>query len=137
MTKSNADMVVVGTLRLVVHICLVNQWDAVAGVGNDELRMGLEVVDGAAGFRLFHTIIQRATEGFHHPDLRVNRANGRKPRGAKNEGSKGQKSGDKFRPPAINPNGLNWLRKFHSCDLEFFSTCFNLCVHFHILQNIN
>lgn len=55
---SYADMVVVVPLRLIVHICLVDQRDAVAGVGDDELGVGLEVVDGAAGLRLFHAIIQ-------------------------------------------------------------------------------
>lgn len=72
MTQSQAHVVVVGALRLVVDVRLVNQRDAVHRVVDDKLRVRHEVVDGVPGLWLLDAIIERATEGFHHPDLKGN-----------------------------------------------------------------
>lgn len=71
-TQSQAHVVVVSALRLVVDVRLVNQRDAVHRVIDDKLRVRHEVVDGVPGLGLLDAIIERATEGFHHPDLKSN-----------------------------------------------------------------
>ena len=71
-TQSRVHMVVVGALRLVVDVCLVNQRDAVHRVVDDKLRMRHEVVDWVPGLWLLHAVIEGATEGIHHPDLKSN-----------------------------------------------------------------
>lgn len=62
-------VVVLGQLRLVVDICVVDQRDVVHEVVDEKLGMCHEVVDGVPGFRLLDAVIERATERFHHPHL--------------------------------------------------------------------
>lgn len=62
-------VVVLGHLRLIVDICVVDQWDVVHEVVDEKLGMCHEVVDGVPGFRLLDAVIEGATERFHHPHL--------------------------------------------------------------------
>lgn len=70
-TESHPHVVMVGALRFVVHVSLVNQGDVVDRVRDDELRVRLEVVNGVARLGPLDAVIQGATESFHHPDLYV------------------------------------------------------------------
>lgn len=62
-------MVVLGQLRLIVNICVVDQRDVVHEVIDEKLGMCHEVVDGVPGLRLLNAVIEGATERFHHPHL--------------------------------------------------------------------
>lgn len=62
-------MVVLGQLRLIVDICVVDQRDVVHEVVDEKLGMCHEVVDGVPGLRLLDAVIEGATECFHHPHL--------------------------------------------------------------------
>lgn len=62
-------VVVLGQLRLIVDICVVDQRDVVHEVVDEKLGMCHEVVDGVPGLRLLDTVIEGATERFHHPHL--------------------------------------------------------------------
>lgn len=62
-------VVVLGQLRLIVDICVVDQRDVVHEVVDEKFGMCHEVVDGVPGLRLLDAIIEGATECFHHPHL--------------------------------------------------------------------
>lgn len=62
-------VVVLGELRLIVNVCVVDQRDVVHEVVDEKLRMCHEVVDGVPGVRLLDAVVEGATERFHHPHL--------------------------------------------------------------------
>lgn len=70
-------------LRLVVHVGVVDQRDVVDEVVDEELGVGHEVVDGVAGLGFLSALVERTTEGLHHPHLQM--ASERKQRGGSEE----------------------------------------------------
>lgn len=62
-------VVVLGELRLIVNVCVVDQRDVVHEVVDEKLRMCHKVVDGVPGVRLLDAVVEGATERFHHPHL--------------------------------------------------------------------
>lgn len=76
-------VVVLGQLRFVIDVCVVDQRDVVHEVVDEKLRMCHEVVDGVPGFRLLDAIIEGATERFHHPHLSERMGCGEGTRGTK------------------------------------------------------
>jgi hypothetical protein len=60
------QVLVSAELRLVVHVRVVDQWDVVDEVVDEELWVGHEVVDGVPGLGLLPALVQITTERFHH-----------------------------------------------------------------------
>lgn len=63
------NVVAVGLKRVFVDVRLVNQGNVVDHVIDEKLWGCHEFVDGVPGFRPLHTVIEGATENFHHLDL--------------------------------------------------------------------
>lgn len=71
MTEGHAHVVMIGALRCVVHIGLVDQGDVVDGVRDDEFWVRLEIVNGVARVLPLDAVVEGTTESFHHPDLYI------------------------------------------------------------------
>lgn len=56
-------------LLVLIHVCVIDEWDVVGVVIDQKLGRRHEVMDGGLGFWFLQAFIERATECFHHPDL--------------------------------------------------------------------
>jgi hypothetical protein len=57
-------------LFVLIHICVIDERDIVGVVIDQKLGCCHEVMDATLGFWFLQAFIKRATECFHHPDLK-------------------------------------------------------------------